>query len=155
MAENHSEENPAGENPAGENPAGENPAGNYPAVPARFVCDSEALAERGDGVRFDIEWRNEVIPAFAVRADGVVRAYLNRCAHVPMELDWNAGKFFDHDKSVLICSTHGAYYEPVGGRCRGGPCFGSGLVPIDVVERDGKVFMIDPQLRGPVRRDGT
>ena len=27
--------------------------------------------------------------------DGVVRAYLNRCAHVPVELDWVEGEFFD------------------------------------------------------------
>jgi nitrite reductase/ring-hydroxylating ferredoxin subunit len=122
-------------------------------VDQRFVCASDALAERGDGVRFLVEWREEVIPAFVVRADGLARAFLNRCAHVPMELDWNAGKFFDRAKDVLVCSTHGALYDPASGRCRGGPCLGSGLVPIDIVERDGSVYMTDPQLKGPLQRD--
>jgi hypothetical protein len=33
--------------------------------------------------------------AFAIRYKGVVYAYLNRCSHVPMEMDYQAGRFFD------------------------------------------------------------
>ena len=31
--------------------------------------------------------------AFALRFDGRVVAYLNRCAHVPTEMDWQPGQF--------------------------------------------------------------
>ncbi len=60
--------------------------------------------------------------AFALRFDGQVVAYLNRCVHVPTEMDWQPGEFLDSDKRFILCSTHGAAYEPIGGRCVGGPC---------------------------------
>jgi nitrite reductase/ring-hydroxylating ferredoxin subunit len=77
---------------------------------------------------------------FAVRYGSTVHAYLNRCAHVPMELDWVEGRFFDADGAALICSTHGAVYTPDTGVCIGGPCCGSRLRAIVVLERDGQVY---------------
>jgi len=74
-----------------------------------------------------------------------VHAYLNRCAHMPMELDWKLGKFFDIEGQLLICSTHGAIYAPDTGGCLGGPCFGGGLTPVAVEERDGKVWLKDDE----------
>jgi len=107
----------------------------------RLICASGALAEGGDGVRFEIEWDGESAPAFAIRHGGRVYAYLNRCAHIAMELDWKPGKFFDADSEYLICSTHGALYAPESGACRGGPCRGARLVGLGVFEADGKVYM--------------
>jgi len=109
---------------------------------ARLVCASADLAERGNGVRFELEWEGETVPAFAVRHQGRVRAYLNRCAHIAMELDWTQGKFFDADGEYLICSTHGALYAPESGACRGGPCRGAKLVSLDVYEAGGNVYMM-------------
>jgi nitrite reductase/ring-hydroxylating ferredoxin subunit len=77
-----------------------------------------------------------------VRHGGRVHGYLNRCAHVAMELDWQEGVFFDSSGSVLICSTHGATYEPASGRCLGGPCNGAGLVKLRLEERDGAVYFM-------------
>ena len=91
----------------------------------RLVCASGDLVDGGDGVRFELEWRGASAQAFAIRYRGRVHAYLNRCAHIEMELDWKAGKFFDADGEYLICSTHGALYAPESGKCRGGPCRGS------------------------------
>ena len=107
----------------------------------RLICASADLAEGGDGVRFEVEVLGRNEPAFAVRYDGRVYAYLNRCAHMPMELDWKPGKFFDAWGLHLICSTHGATYAPDTGRCVRGPCFAEGLVPVPVEERDGNVFL--------------
>ena len=81
------------------------------------VCASGALAEGGDGVRFEVKRGRETAPAFAVRYEGRVYAYVNRCAHVGVELDWQAGRFFDADGMVLLCSTHGALYDPASGAC--------------------------------------
>jgi nitrite reductase/ring-hydroxylating ferredoxin subunit len=108
---------------------------------ARLVCDSCELAERGDGVRFELDCDGETVPAFAIRHGGRVYAYINRCAHIAMELDWKQGKFFDADGEYLICSTHGALYAPESGACRGGPCRGAKLAALDVFEADGKVYM--------------
>ncbi len=108
---------------------------------ARLICASSDLVEGGDGVRFNIELNGEAAPAFAIRHGGRVYAYLNRCAHIAMELDWKAGKFFDADSEYLICSTHGALYAPENGACRGGPCRGAALSGLKVFEADGKVYM--------------
>lgn len=107
----------------------------------RVICVSAALCEGGDGVRFTVVVSGVGVPAFAVRAAGSVHAYLNRCGHMPMELDWVPGRFFDAESRLLICSTHGAAYDPLTGACRGGPCAGAGLIRVPVVERGGKVYL--------------
>ena len=107
-----------------------------------LICPSSALVDAGRGVRFEVEYFGEPAPAFVVRQGGRVHGYLNRCAHVAMELDWQEGVFFDSTGSVLICSTHGATYEPASGRCVGGPCHGAGLVKLRLEERDGAVYFM-------------
>ncbi len=109
----------------------------------RLICTAADLVERGKGVRFSVERNGRTEPAFAVRYGGTVHAYLNRCAHVSVELDWSEGEFFDLSGLYLICSTHGAMYLPHTGQCVGGPCKGARLVPVPVEESDGKVYSID------------
>jgi nitrite reductase/ring-hydroxylating ferredoxin subunit len=112
------------------------------AAPARLICAAADLREAGTGVRFEVELGGETVPAFAVRHAGRVFAYLNRCAHVAMELDWRAGEFFDADGRDLLCSTHGAVYAASSGRCLGGPCAGKPLTRLRIEERDGGVFYL-------------
>ena len=105
------------------------------------LCSSDALQDGGLGLRFEVVAGGSRCPAFAIRHGGRVHAYLNRCAHVPMELDWIAGRFLDTEEGVLVCSTHGALYEPETGRCVGGPCSGrGGLRPLQVHERERAVY---------------
>ena len=105
------------------------------------LCASDRLAEGGDGFRFEALAGGEPVGAFVVRFDGQVRGYLNRCAHVAMELDWQRGRFFDDDGLLLICATHGAAYDPADGSCVGGPCAGrGGLRRLHVVEQAGIVY---------------
>lgn len=108
----------------------------------RLICASQALTEAGRGVRFEIEYFGAAAPAFAVRYAGRVHAYLNRCAHVATELDWQQGAFFDSNGRDLLCSTHGASYDAASGRCVGGPCNGRALVKLRVEERDGQVYFM-------------
>lgn len=105
------------------------------------VCRSETLVEGGDGVRFEVPGEAAPEPAFAVRSRGAARGYLNRCRHVPIELDWQPGRFFDDSGLYLICSTHGATYRATDGRCVGGPCRGQGLVALQVCERESTVWV--------------
>ena len=109
----------------------------------RLICASAELVDGGHGARFEVEWQGRREPAFAVRFNGMVFAYLNRCGHVPAELDWNAGEFFDQARLYLICATHGALYDPVTGACLSGRCGGRGLEALDVTERDGNVFLAE------------
>ena len=108
----------------------------------RLICASAALVDSGRGVRFEVEYFGETAPAFVVRKNGKVHGYLNRCAHVAMELDWQEGVFFDFEGRDLLCSTHGATYDAASGRCIGGPCNGSPLMKLRLEERDGLVYFI-------------
>ena len=104
------------------------------------ICRSSALREGDVGVRFEVVLGGRPASAFVVRYRGRVAGFLNRCAHMPMELDWVAGRFFDDTGERLICATHGAEYEPDSGRCAGGPCGGRGLVRLTIHEQDGGVL---------------
>ncbi len=107
----------------------------------RLICLSEAVLESGKGFRFTVKRFDIEEPAFVVRYRGKVYGYLNRCGHVPAQLDWQAGDFFDDSKLYLICSIHGALYAPDSGRCLGGRCQGVGLKALNISEIDDKIFL--------------
>jgi nitrite reductase/ring-hydroxylating ferredoxin subunit len=105
------------------------------------VCESGALREGGAAVRFELIADGRAASGFVIRHGGRVYGYLNRCAHVAMELDWLPGQVFDAEGRFLICATHGAVYEPADGRCVDGPCVGRGnLQALSVVEEGGMVY---------------
>lgn len=109
------------------------------SAPVR-LCAADELVERGDAVVFDVvQWRDKAT-AFAMRFDGEVVAYLNRCVHVPTEMDWEYGKFLDSGRDFIMCSIHGASYNPSNGRCVGGPCGRGSLTKLRVEERDQQVY---------------
>ena len=101
------------------------------------LCPSEALVDGGRAVAFDVRYCGQICRAFAIRYQGRVHAYLNRCTHVPMEMDYQEGQFFDDTGRWLLCATHGAAYQPDTGACAGGPCRG-GLVKIALSEEGGR-----------------
>jgi len=103
------------------------------------VCEGSRLQERADGVRFQVGLHGETVPAFVLRIDGRPVAYLNRCTHVPVELDWNPGRFLDDTGTVIVCTTHGAVYDAADGGCVGGPCRGRGLDRLPCREAEGWV----------------
>ena len=105
-----------------------------------FVCEASALLDGGKGVRFAVIAFGHPATGFVVRYAGKPFAYLNRCAHVPIELDWSQGDFFESSGLYLMCATHGAVYQPDTGKCAGGPCRGGRLRPIAVSERDGGIW---------------
>ena len=102
------------------------------------LCSSAELVDGGDAVPFDVVHAGETCRAFAIRFEGRVHAYLNRCAHVAMEMDYQPNRFFDDSGRWLLCATHGAAYAPDTGACAGGPCRG-GLVRITLSESGGVV----------------
>ena len=115
-------------------------AGLLATASAQRLCASAELAEKGRAVVFDVVYFREAARAFALRFDGRVFAYLNRCVHVPTELDWQPGDFLDSGREFILCSIHGAAYEPRSGRCLGGPCGRGRLTALDAFELDGEVW---------------
>lgn len=110
------------------------------------ICASLDLVEGGPGQRFEVLQGGTPAPAFAIRYNGRAFAFLNRCAHQSVELDWEQGQFFDCTRLYLICATHGAIYEPDSGRCIAGPCKGAKLTAIAVEEHDGSIFYGSPAI---------
>src|SRR6478735_5042840 len=80
------------------------------------LCNAADLVEGSLAVPFDVVYGGETCRAFAIRFEGQPHAFLNRCSHVAMELD----------------------FKPDTGECAGGPCRG-GLVKIALSEHDGVV----------------
>jgi nitrite reductase/ring-hydroxylating ferredoxin subunit len=110
------------------------------ADPGLPLCDARALEERGKAWGWDVLEYGRPVRAFALRFDGTVRAYLNRCAHVPAEMDWQPGEFLDSDQRFILCSIHGAAYAPESGRCISGPCGRGRLTALRTEERGGMVY---------------
>ncbi len=114
-----------------------------------LVCEADALLEGGKGIRFPVRAGGEDTTGFVVRFGGKVYGYLNRCAHVPIELDWAEGEFFESSGLYIMCSTHGAIYMPENGQCAGGPCRGGRLRPIAVSEHDQNIYWQPDDYVGP------
>ena len=121
--------------------------------PPQTLCTSAELTERGKAKVWEVLEYGRPARAFALRFEGVVRAYLNRCAHVPAELDWQPGEFLDIDRRWIVCSIHGATYEPEDGRCVGGPCGRGRLIPLAVDESGGQVYWYPSRDIQPVALD--
>ena len=124
------------------------------------LCGSGALQDRGRAWVWDVLEYGRPVRAFALRFEGRVHAYLNRCAHVPTEMDWQAGEFLDLERRYILCSIHGAAYEPSDGRCIGGPCVGARLKALRTDEREGRVYWypsrdIQPAAAAPPATEGS
>jgi nitrite reductase/ring-hydroxylating ferredoxin subunit len=105
----------------------------------KFVCERASLVDAGQAARFEIRRGDRELPAFAVAFDGEVHAWVNVCPHRGTSLDWQPGEVFDDSGIYLICSTHGALFEPDTGVCIDGPCRGAMLSAVPVTVQEGEV----------------
>jgi nitrite reductase/ring-hydroxylating ferredoxin subunit len=72
-------------------------------------------------------------------ADGALRAFLNRCEHLPIPLDGGSRQFLDATGTLLRCGTHGALFRREDGYCVHGPCRGRSLVALTLRVEEGWV----------------
>ena len=94
----------------------------------------------GETKKFLLRRCDEEIEGFVLNYSGELHAYVNRCRHVPMSLDWVENQFFTEDGRFVQCATHGAYYRPETGECIAGPPCGRSLFRIPLrVEGDAIV----------------
>lgn len=80
---------------------------------------------------------------FVVRRGAAAWAWLNVCPHAGRQLNWKPDAFLTKDRRLIMCSSHGAVFEPDTGLCVGGPCPGRRLTAIRCEIRDG-VVMVSP-----------
>ena len=102
---------------------------------------SDDLIEKSLGLKFKLPQLGDFTTGFVVRYLGKPYAYINQCAHIPVELDWKAGEFFTQEKDYIICATHGAQYQPDTGHCVAGPCKGKKLKPLMVEEVNNTIII--------------
>lgn len=88
---------------------------------------------------------------FIVNLDGEFHAYVNRCRHVPIAMDWVENQFFSADGRYLTCQTHNACYEPATGECVAGPqaACGKSLFRIPLEIENGVIRARPP--RAPIQ----
>ncbi|MFT6033758.1 MAG: nitrite reductase/ring-hydroxylating ferredoxin subunit [Arenicella sp.] len=111
-------------------------------MPSKLIGSIESLEEGGKGLRFDVKNASgEVMPAFVIHYDYQYFAYLNKCGHIAVQLDYMPGEFFSDDGQSLVCATHGAEYAPDTGACQGGPCYGVGLESLQISQAEGQLFL--------------
>ncbi|MDT8437624.1 MAG: Rieske 2Fe-2S domain-containing protein [Wenzhouxiangellaceae bacterium] len=108
------------------------------AADNRFILDARELSE---GQFREAEINNQGSTRWLVltRNKGRVRAWLNVCPHAGRALNWAPDKFLTDPSGNLVCSAHGAVFEPERGECLSGPCRGAALTAVAVEERDGVI----------------
>ena len=92
-------------------------------VPAvqRYRIGRAAAIKPGESMKFMLPIKGVDEECFVINYHGELHAYVNRCRHVPMAMDWVDNQFFAERGRYLMCQTHNAYYEPETGECIAGP----------------------------------
>jgi len=91
----------------------------------------------GQSKKFTLRRGQRDFEAMLINYQGNHYAYVNRCPHVGLGLDWVDNQFFSVDHRYLMCANHGAVFEPPTGECVWGPCAGLSLqsLPLEIVEQ--------------------
>ena len=94
----------------------------------------------GQTKKFLLDWGGSEVEAFVVNHRGELHAYVNRCRHVPMTMDWVENRFLTEDGEFIQCATHGAWYEPDSGECVAGPPLGKMLIRVPLTVEGDVVY---------------
>lgn len=94
----------------------------------------------GKSKKFVLQVGGREIECFVVNWRGAHYAYVNQCRHIALSLDWVENRFFDEDCHYILCSTHGALFEPDSGECVVGPPFGQRLISVPLEVRGEEIY---------------
>lgn len=108
--------------------------------PTRKLVGAVGEIEHGKSKKFTLRRGQRDIEALLVNFEGQHFAYINRCPHTGITLDWVNNQFFSSDNRYLMCATHGAVFEPPTGECIWGPCFGLSLQAVPVEIEKGRIY---------------
>lgn len=104
----------------------------------QIICALADLPDPGTH-EFVIGQGDWPLRGFIVRQGTQLRAYVNRCPHAGHMLNLKPNRFFGPG-NLLLCSSHGALFEPMTGACVAGPCIGKSLEALHVEAVDGVVI---------------
>ncbi len=111
---------------------------------ARIVVARVGELKPGETKKFLLACPGGEVEAFVVNHGGELHAYVNRCRHVAMTMDWVENQFMTEDGAFIQCATHGACYRPDTGECLYGPPLGKFLDRVPLIIEDGRVLAACP-----------
>ena len=76
---------------------------------------------------------------FAVRSQGVLHLWRDRCPHAGTPMAWRRHAYLSAAGDRIVCAAHGALFEPDTGLCVSGPCLGERLQPVAFVIDGGEI----------------
>ena len=108
----------------------------------RVLCRLDELAATGCR-EFRLGSGDWPLKGFLLKVGAEVHAYVNRCAHLALPLNHLPDRFLTHDRSMILCTAHGAIYEKATGLCVAGPCAGRSLERVPVHAVAGYILLAD------------
>ncbi len=122
------------------------------AKPLRFLVARTAELAPGQSRKFMLPIDGVEEECFVVNFRGEFYAYVNRCRHIPIPMDWVDNHFFEESGRYLMCQTHGALYQPQTGECLAGPAAACGkyLFRIALEVEHDRIYARAP--REPIER---
>lgn len=113
-----------------------------PSPPRFFVCSGSALAD-GQHRKLKLLFEGREEECLVLRFEGRIYAYINRCVHMPRQLDCELDRVFDATGRYLRCSMHGIVYTPQTGASVSTMCEGDKLRAVEAYEENGEVGIAD------------
>jgi len=113
---------------------------NHAKPSQRKLVGAVGEIAHGESKKFTLRRGRREMEGLLVNFQGQFFAYLNRCPHTGITLDWVNNQFFSSDKRYLMCATHGAVFEPPTGECIWGPCLGLSLQALPIEIENGQVY---------------
>jgi nitrite reductase/ring-hydroxylating ferredoxin subunit len=112
----------------------------------RYRVGSATAIKPGTSIKFLMPIRGVDEECFVINYHGKLHAYVNRCRHVPMAMDWVDNQFFAERGRYLMCQTHNAYYDPASGECIAGPrgACGKFLYRVPLAVERGVIYVTPP-----------
>lgn len=96
-----------------------------------ILCSTSDIPDPGSKA-FQLKHNRNTLDIFVVHKDGEFHAFINRCPHTGVNLEWLEDQFLDRDQTYIQCSTHDALFEIDTGYCIHGPCAGDKLSPVNI-----------------------
>ncbi|OEJ64091.1 Rieske (2Fe-2S) protein [Magnetovibrio blakemorei] len=108
--------------------------------PSTPLCRLEDIPDNGSA-GFVVPVNGEMARLLAVRRGSIVYLYINSCPHTHAPLDFTPGQFLNLEKTLIMCSSHGALFRIEDGHCVQGPCAGNHLTKVACSVRNDEVWL--------------
>lgn len=104
------------------------------------LCRLDELLD-GDSRGFDLEGKGQA-SVFAMRWNGLVHVYADRCPHHGTPMAWRRDAYLNAARDRIVCAAHGAQFDIATGLCVLGPCLGDQLRSVPWRVDDGDLVIL-------------